>query len=76
MGRSVTPERWRRIEEIFTAAIALAPIERASYLRTACAEDVELAGEIEALLASSEQAHEALEDTVGRSAAALVEREE
>lgn len=76
MGRPVTPERWRRIEEIFTAAMALAPSERASFLWGACGEDAELAGEIEALLASSERAHEALEETVGRSAAALVRNEE
>lgn len=72
----MTPERWRRIEEIFTAAITLAPIERSTYLRSACGEDAALVGEIEALLASSERAHETLEQTVGRSAASLVEHEE
>lgn len=72
----MTPERWRRIEEVFTATIALAPFERASYLRDACGEDAELVREIESLLASAEGAHETLAETIGRSAAAIVPHED
>src|ERR1051325_7211324 len=47
----MTPERWRKIEEIFEAASERGPRERAVYLDAACAGDAELRAEVESLLA-------------------------
>ena len=44
--------RWIRIKEIFHAALARAPDERAAFLRNACGEDVALEHEAESLLAA------------------------
>ncbi len=47
---SMTPERWRRIEELYHAADALPPGERAAFLGTACPDDEPMRREVEALL--------------------------
>jgi serine/threonine protein kinase/tetratricopeptide (TPR) repeat protein len=44
------PDRWRRIETIYYAAIELGPAERPGFLDRACADDPELRKEIEDLL--------------------------
>ena len=49
----MTPERWRRLEEVFHGAAELDPPQQACYLDEACAGDAELRREAEALLASS-----------------------
>jgi hypothetical protein len=46
-------ERWRRIDELFHAAHALAPHERAAFLASGCAGDDDLRKEIESLLAQT-----------------------
>jgi serine/threonine-protein kinase len=46
-------ERWRRIEQIYHAALELPENERSVFLTTACQDDVELLHEIESLLAES-----------------------
>ena len=33
----MTPERWKRIEELYHAALARPPAERAAFLAAACA---------------------------------------
>jgi serine/threonine protein kinase/tetratricopeptide (TPR) repeat protein len=45
-------DRYRRIDEIFQAALELEPRERASYIRRACSGDAALLKEVEDLLAS------------------------
>ncbi|PYS84211.1 MAG: hypothetical protein DMF67_05950 [Acidobacteria bacterium] len=47
----MTPERWRQIESIFHAAADLEPGARASYIATACGDDLSLRREVESLLA-------------------------
>ena len=49
----MTPERWRRIEELFHNARARPPGDRAAFLRRACADDDALRGEVESLLTDS-----------------------
>ena len=44
--------RWLRVKEIFHAALARAPDQRAAFLRDACGEDVALEREAESLLAA------------------------
>ena len=48
----MNPERWKRIDELFHAALELNPTERAAFLAEACKDDHTLQGEIEALIAS------------------------
>ncbi len=45
------PNRWERMEEVFHAAVELAPEARASFLARACGADGELRREVESLLA-------------------------
>jgi serine/threonine protein kinase/Tol biopolymer transport system component len=46
----MTSERWKRIETLYNAAIALSPDERSAWLATACPDDDALRHEVEALL--------------------------
>ena len=50
------PERNRQIDKIFQAALAHDPSKRAAFLAEACAGDPALRKDVEALLASDEQA--------------------
>ena len=45
------PERWRRIEELYHAALELEAGRREAFLEDACAGDAELRGEIDSLIA-------------------------
>ncbi len=50
------PSRWPRVKEIFHAALALTPEQRAAYLREACGEDVALERDVQSLLAAHAEA--------------------
>ena len=52
----MTPKRWRRIDELFDAALLLAPAERDAWLRDASALDADLGREVARLLAQDERA--------------------
>ena len=52
----MTPERWRKIKEIFQVALDLPPADRAAYLRETCAGNQEVMAEVESLLASVDDA--------------------
>jgi serine/threonine protein kinase/TolB-like protein len=56
-----SPERWRRLEALFDAALDLPPDERAAWLRRACADDDGLREEVERLLRAHERAATFLE---------------
>ena len=45
------PARWRRVEEIYQAAVERKPEERAAFLAVACGGDEDLRREVESLLA-------------------------
>ena len=49
----MTPERWRRVEELYHAALARPAGARAAFLADACGGDTALRGEVESLLAQS-----------------------
>src|SRR5205085_6078123 len=55
-GRRMTPERWRRINALFDAALRLAPADREPWLREACGGDEDLRAEVVRLLAGDERA--------------------
>jgi tetratricopeptide (TPR) repeat protein len=50
------PERWKRIELLYHAALEMKPEERDSFLARTCEGDVSLRGEIKSLLAVAEGA--------------------
>jgi len=49
---TLTPERWRQIEQLYHAALELRPEEREAFLDEACASDDELRREVVSLIAS------------------------
>lgn len=49
-------ERWQRIKEVLHSALERTPQERAAFINDACAGDISLRSEVEALIASHEQA--------------------
>jgi serine/threonine-protein kinase len=56
MERRMEPERWQRIDELFHAAVACEPPNRAAYLEGSCDGDLWLRKEIESLLLADERA--------------------
>jgi serine/threonine-protein kinase len=52
----MTPERWRRIGELFDAAVRIDPADRQDWLRATCVGDDELRIEVGRLLAEDERA--------------------
>ncbi|MCA1555646.1 MAG: hypothetical protein LC747_03050, partial [Acidobacteria bacterium] len=51
----MTPERWRRVDELFHSALERDGAERAAFLREACAGDDALRREVEKLIAAHEK---------------------
>ena len=72
------PERWRQVDQLFQAALERAPEERAAFISEACSDDDSLRREVEAVLASDEQAASLIETPAYHLAAPLlaVERDE
>lgn len=60
----MSPERWRKIEAVFQAAIDLPEKERNSFLEAECGPDDELRKEVEKLIASDESAEEFIESPI------------
>ena len=60
--------RWRRLEEVFHAALQMEPAERRAYLEHSCGDDPELRREAEALLAVPESTLQLLRAPVERVA--------
>lgn len=50
-GVSFSPERWKRVDEIFTAAADMTPEDSRAFVRNACGDDVEIESEVLRLLA-------------------------
>ena len=69
----VTPEHWRRVEELFHAAAGLPPAARRELLTAAAADDPALADEVRALLASHESGPWALDAPAWAVAADLLD---
>jgi eukaryotic-like serine/threonine-protein kinase len=53
-ANSVEPERWRRVEELFYAALERDPQTASAFLRQACGNDTELLREVQSLVDSSQ----------------------
>jgi serine/threonine-protein kinase len=52
----MTPERWRRIAELFDAAVRMSPAARELWLEAACEGDEEVRSEVSRLLVQDERA--------------------
>jgi hypothetical protein len=57
----MNPELWRKVEEIFHAALERAPEARQTFLDRTCWGDIDLRQEVELLLAKEKQAGSFLE---------------
>jgi serine/threonine-protein kinase len=57
----MTPERWRRVEPVFQAALDVAPENRERFQTEACVGDEVLRREVENLIEGYEAADEFLE---------------
>ncbi|HET9267048.1 MAG TPA: protein kinase, partial [Vicinamibacterales bacterium] len=71
----MTPERWRRIEEVFHAAMDHAPLDRAAFLDQACGADAGLRAEVESLLAQ-DVADAVLQAPIQRAAESVTRTED
>src|SRR5713226_8420173 len=58
---SMEPERWRKVEQLFHAALEREENQRAAYLAGACQGDEALRREVESLLARQKQAENFME---------------
>lgn len=67
----MTPDRWRRIEEIFAAAVERPADQRGAFVAAECGLDTSLREEIDELLAATEGAEHALRRVVGDGATTL-----
>jgi serine/threonine protein kinase/Tol biopolymer transport system component len=52
----MTPDQWKRINDLFESALALAPAERDAFLSHACSGDDILRGEVASLIAAHDRA--------------------
>ena len=68
----MTPERWRRIEDIYHAVLSRDVSQRTAFLNEACAGDAELRREVESLLAQTASADGLLDRPAVAMAAELV----
>lgn len=66
------PDRWRKVDELFAAALEREPDERAAFLKKACGDDRDLRREVEKMLNFSEQATEFIEIDAFEVAAKLI----
>ena len=66
------PDRWRKVDEIFEAALERAPENRAAFLAQACGDDRELYREVEKMLEFDERATDFIKTDVFNIAARLI----
>jgi serine/threonine protein kinase/tetratricopeptide (TPR) repeat protein len=57
----MTPERWKKIEDVFQTAIDLPEVERRQYIAEACAGDDELREQVEVLVTQHSEAGDFIE---------------
>ncbi len=70
--RSISPERWQRIEPLLERALELEEAARRDYLQEACGDDAELRTDVEALLAADAEAGSFLSRALGSEARSLL----
>src|SRR5712692_7257920 len=73
---SMRPERWRRVEQLFYAALDRDESQRATFLAAACQGDEGLRREVESLLARQKQAENFMETPAAEVAAKALAHEQ
>ena len=68
-------ESWRRVEEVFLAALDIPPEQRAAFLDQECGDDLELREEAESLLAADSGDGQRIAMLVAENAAGLLDRD-
>src|SRR5690349_2479934 len=66
------PDRWRKVDELFEAALEREPSSRAAFLDQACGSDKELRREVEKMLSFDHQAEDFIKTDVFDFAARLI----
>src|ERR1044072_1833601 len=66
------PDRWRKVDELFEAALEREPKDRAAFLDAACGSDRELRREVEKMLSFDERAQDFIKTDVFEVAAKLI----
>jgi len=66
------PDRWRKVDELFAAALEREPNERAAFLSQACGSDHDLRREVEKMLSFDERAEDFIKTNVFDIAAKLI----
>src|SRR5215813_8044983 len=72
LSQPMTPERWQQIDQLFKAALACEPAQRAEFLAAKCKDDEPLRREVESLLSSLDEADDFIETPAGDIAAELL----
>lgn len=65
-NREMTPERWKRITEVYQSALEFDPSEREAYLARECGEDSALRREVESLLEADADAGDFISENAYR----------
>src|SRR5262249_55205819 len=71
----MTPEGFQQLEKLFNSALEREPSQRADFLQEACGGDASLQKQLEALVASHEQAPSFLESPTLKVMGVLAENE-
>ncbi|MEM9553089.1 MAG: serine/threonine-protein kinase [Acidobacteriota bacterium] len=71
----LSPERWRRLDELFHQARELDPDARRALLAERCAGDPDMRSELEAMLAADEGAEDHLDQLIGKAALGITSLE-
>ncbi len=66
------PDRWRKVDELFEAALEREPHARAAFLEKACGDDADLRREVEKMLSFDRQAEDFIQTDVFDVAARLI----
>ena len=66
------PDRWRKVDELFEAALEREPQARAAFLDKACGDDTDLRREVEKMLSFERQAEDFIQTDVFDVAARLI----
>ncbi|MGI8788520.1 MAG: protein kinase domain-containing protein [Pyrinomonadaceae bacterium] len=70
------PQQWQKVNDIFAAALELAPAQREKFLEKACGADADLRLEVDKLLVSFEDAASFMEQPAAREVARLLVKAE
>lgn len=70
------PDRWRKVDELFEAALEREPKDRAAFLDQACGSNRELRREVEKMLSFDERAQDFIKTDVFEVAAKLITRQQ